>query len=387
MFTEIDMDGLHFSNVTKSEYSETYVGFSDNYIIKIEQAKCGAKYNDLLGEIRVIRELNNLECVSCPRLLTQGRLESGQVYCIQERIKPACIFNYADMVFSILEQKCLGVSQADFRQQNLIFDSSGICYIIDYDQARIGKQFIKMNVIDYFGLFDNYLVGVGYDKNKIVSLFRNGSFNLAATTIMHKQITTNTDTGIYHSINTPELFIDGARSLNARSNLLDLIEFKKDEKVLDVGCNMGLLSHYLYDRGCQVTGFDMDLPITRVAKMVANILGKKITFFQYDLDSGPFAGYYDTICLFSVIHHAKNFPGAASNVARCCNRIIIECKFNESGSKYINGGWAPASSWSCQTLPELIGYLEKHFSGFKFEKHYGVGDRDRHIMSFRKTNV
>jgi SAM-dependent methyltransferase len=385
IFPRLYVDGLYFSNLSKSEYSETYVGFSDNYIIKIEQEPCDQKVNDLAREIDIIRYLNTQGCVSCPQLLSTGRLDSGQRYLIQERIMSARELNYADMAFSIIEQKRLGVSQADFRKQNLIFDAHGICFIIDYDQARVNDSFVDMNIFDYFGLFATYFVTHGYDMAQIACLFHDGSFNLAETTIMKKQVTTHTDMGIYHSIATPDIFIYGIRSLEPRVAVLDLIEFKKGETVLDVGCNMGLLGHYLTDRGCVVTGIDMDFAITRVAKMVANIVRKSIRFYSYDLDTCAISERYDTVCLFSVIHHVKNFSDVAHNIAGCCRRIIIECKLYESGSKFVNGQWTPGSGWQCNSIPELIAYLERHFSGFKFDKYYGVGDRDRHILAFVRS--
>lgn len=385
MFSDIDVGGLHFSNIIKSEYSETCVGFNDNYIIKIEQEKCDQKVRDLSGEVAIVRYLNEHGCISCPQLLSDGYLDSGQRYLIQERVMPVYAFNYADMIFSIIEQKRFGISQADFRRANLIFDASGICFIIDYDQARRNNSFIDMPNLAYLRLFRNFFASCGYVQDNIDKLFCNGSFNLAETTIMKKQITTHTDMGIYRSIATPDIFINGLRSLEPRRAALDLIEFKNGETVLDVGCNMGLLGHYLTDRGCVVTGVDMDLAITRAAKMVANIVGKNIRFYQYDLDTCAVPENYDTVCLFSVVHHAKNFADVARSLAGCCRRIIIECKLYEFGSKFVNGQWVPGSSWQCSSIPELIAYLEKHFSGFKFDKYYGVGDRDRHILAFVRS--
>ena len=86
------------------------------------------------------------------------------------------------------------------------------------------------------------------------------------------------------------------------------------KSVLDVGCNMGLLSHYLHDKGCKVTGIDMDEKVITGAKMVANILGKDIDFKYLDLDHAKIEEEYDTVCLFSVIHHVANFKEV--NIAR-----------------------------------------------------------------------
>jgi len=350
IFPDVYVDGFVFSNLMKSTYSETYVGFNENYIIKIEQKKCINKLNDLKKCIEIVRYLNARGCVSCPQLLLDGQLDSGQPYCIQERIKPAYDFCYADMIFAIIEQKCLGVCQGDFKRENLIFAANGICFIVDYDQAIIDNCFIEMSNFAYLDWFESYFKSrwhfdasyyelFQYERFEINCLFRNGSFNLATTTIMKKQVTTDTDSGIYHNFSTTDIFISGARSFRSRLQILNSMKFKKLEAVLDIGCNLGLLGHYLKDRGCVVTGVDMDPLIVKAAKMVANIVRKDIRFYHHDLDVDPITEFYDTICLFSVLHHARDCSKVAYTVAQNCNRVIIESKLHEVGSKFVNGKW------------------------------------------------
>jgi len=398
IFSDLRANGFLFSNFVKSTYSETYVGFNDNYVIKIEQKKCERKLNDLKRCAEIIAYLNERGCVSCPKLLLVGNLDSGQPYLIQERINPAYSFCYADMLLSMIEQKRLGVCQGDFKQENLIFAANGICFIIDYDQAMIDKHFIEMSNLDYLNWFvayfrcrwhfdmDYYKI-FGYEKAVILGLFRDGSFNLAATTLMKKQITTDTDSGIYHNFRTPDIFIEGARTLYPRIEIMGRIKFKRLESVLDVGCNMGLLGHYLTDCGCVVTGIDMDPLIVKAAKIVANIVGKNIRFYHHDLDDKPLIEDYDTICLFSVLHHTRNVVKVAQNVAQHCCRIIVESKLTEVGRKFVNGQWVNSSSWSCADVSGLIKYLKNLFPGFKYNAYYGICDRDRHILAFTRKHV
>jgi len=230
---------------------------------------------------------------------------------------------------------------------------------------------------------DIYSFG-GFEKEEVLRLFKNNSFNLAETSIFKEQITTNTESGIYHSLHTDKIYIDGARNLDSRLAALNAIEFTKGEKVLDVGCNMGLLSHYLHDRGCRVTGIDMDKKIIVGAKMVANILNKNIRFQYLDLDTAKIEDEYDTICLFSVIHHVANFQQATENISQKCNRIILECSLQEHGAKPVSGRWVRASGWEFDCSQKLIDYLETVFRGFKFQRYYGRVDRQREIMTFVK---
>jgi glycosyltransferase involved in cell wall biosynthesis len=394
---EIVVDGLRFTDVKRTKHKNNSVGFNDKYIIKIEHDKHPLKLRSLLEEIEIIKYLNSKECVSCPRLFSEGRLKTGERYFIQERIDGQRGFNTADMVLSILEQKSLGICQGDLKIENFIFDSDSVCHIIDYDQAIYDERFVQMGNIEYFEWIAQYIVNrwrkygitdfyksYGLNRDEIFSLFKNGAFNLAAATIFKEQITTDSDSGIYHSLNTDKIYIEGARDLNPRLGALNAIEFKKAESVLDVGCNMGLLGHYLHDRGCAVTGIDIDRKIIIGAKMVANILNKNIQFKWLDVDEARIEQEYDTICLFSVIHHVKNFKQVTENVAQRCNRIILECGLKEHGSKPIKDRWTATGGWDFNSVGELVSYLETVFRGFRFQDCHGSVDRNRQIMTFAK---
>ncbi len=397
--TEIVVDGLNFTNIKTTKVGDISVGFNDKYVIKIEHGKHPWKLRTFSEEIEIIKYLNSRGCVSCPGLVSEGKLKNGERYFIQERFNNRQEFNAADMMFSILEQKSFGVCQGDFKRDNFIFDDDSVCHIIDYDQAIYDERFIDMNNVEYleyfnrmfvdrwkkvgFNFADIYSFG-GFKKEEVLGLFKNNSFNLAETSIFQEQITTNTDSGIYHSLNTDKVYIDGARSLDPRRAALDSIEFTKGEKILDVGCNMGLLGHYLHDRGCKVTGIDMDKKIVTGAKIVANLLNKDIQFKYLDLDTATIEEDYDTICLFSVIHHVANFQQVTENIAQRCNRIILECRLQEQGAKPVQGRWVRSSGWNFNCSQELIDYLETAFGGFKFQKYHGSVDRLREIMTFVK---
>jgi glycosyltransferase involved in cell wall biosynthesis len=147
---------------------------------------------------------------------------------------------------------------------------------------------------------------------------------------------------------------------------------------------MGLLAHYLHDRGCTVTGIDMDSKIIIGAKMIANILNKDIQFKCLDVDEATIEEEYDTICLFSVIHHVKKFKQVTDNIAQKCGRIILECALKEHGSKPIGGKWTATNGWDFNSPQEVVRYLETAFRGFKFQTSHGSVDRDRQIISFVK---
>ena len=54
------------------------------------------------------------------------------------------------------------------------------------------------------------------------------------------------------------------------------------------------------------TGVDLDRNVILAARMTANILGRKIRFLYADMDCEPPEETFDTIALFSVLHHLQN---------------------------------------------------------------------------------
>ncbi len=393
--SDMTVEGENFFNVRPTKSATHAVGFNETRIIKIEYKNNPRKLNSLEEEAGIISFLNNHGCMTCPEIVSQGRLSSGEPYYIQKRIISTGKPKTADMVFALLEQKSFGVYQGDFKPENMIFDGS-TCHLVDYDQAQQCDGFLKMGNTEFIdwiaGDFKNRRghdffsdPDRNFDKREIFNLFRNNSFNLGETSLLQNQVTTNTETGFYHRLCHPTVFIEGARDLSARVSVLDKIKFKPKEEVLDVGCNLGLLSHYLYDKDCLVTGIDLDGNITTAAKMVANILGKPITFSPMDIGDAVKLKTFDTIFLFSVLHHIHNMEGAISSISKDCKRIILECKLHEGGSKPTSFGWTSTNHWEFNNIANLTNFIESKFLNFKFEENYGQVDRGRYIFSFTKS--
>lgn len=393
--TDMTIDGKKFRNIRPTKSATHGVGFSETCIVKIEYQNNPRKLNSLEEEAEIITFLNKQGCMTCPKIVSQGRLLSGEPYYIQKRIMPSGIPKTADMLFALIEQKSFGVYQGDFKPENMIFDGS-TCYLVDYDQAQQCDSLIKMGNTEYIewiaGDFQNrrgheFFLDPdrNFNKQEMFSLFRNNSFNLGETSLLQNQETTNTTTGFYHRLCNPNIFIEGARDLRERLTVLDKIKFKPKEEILDVGCNLGLLSHYLYDKGCLVTGIDLDKNITIAAKMVASILGKSIAFEAMDIGDAVKMRTFDTICLFSVLHHIQNMEGAIASISKGCNRIILECKLNEEGSKPTPFGWKRTNHWKFNRPEDLTDFIESRFAHFKLEKNYGQVDRERFIFSFTKN--
>jgi 2-polyprenyl-3-methyl-5-hydroxy-6-metoxy-1,4-benzoquinol methylase len=317
---------------------------------------------------------------------------------IQNNIRSDTSPPMADVILALLEQKALGVYQGDLKPNNLRCNTAtGLCVLIDYDQAELlNDETVELSNIEYldwchtkarlrynFDSFLQYFPDVSFEAH-VAPLFRNGAFNIGTTALFKQQETTLAACGIYHSFDFDSVFADGERAVDRRTELLDGIEFSKGERVLDVGCNAGLLSLYLHGRGCEVSGIDIDQSVILGAKIIANLLGKKISYDCVDIDHAAIPEGNNTVILFSVIHHTQNIAENARSIAERCNRIIIECRPIENGAKPVTGIWKSTSSWHFGTVQEMVVGLEALFPNFMLKKNHGQVDRERYILEFSK---
>ena len=414
------MKDLKFNSFEFNSRKEVLIGIGQNqeYVMKIEIIRNPRKEQDIRGEYEVIKHLNNKGCKSCPTAIKFGTILKTDIYnrvaekdflnksdaeeygyIIQEYVPSNSTPALADIMLALLEQKNLGVYQGDIKAGNIRFDrSKSLCYIIDYDQAIFldekqtnlnNEEFLKFcstHDKEKYG-FGNWLRHLPqFDHKGVENLFRDNSFNLGATTIFQTQKTTNSATGFYHTIRENDIFIEGSRVVDTRGELLNELEFNAGEKVLDVGCNAGLLCMYLHSRGCSATGVDNDSRIVIASKIVANILGKDINYYHLDLDEVQELEKFDTIMLFSVFHHTRNIHENAKKIANSCNRIILEARLFENGKQPYGDTWIDTSRWNFRDVAELVEFCENIFTGFKLKMNLGLGSKNRYIFEFIKEN-
>lgn len=416
----LDLEGFRFSRLSLNAKGDSLIGPDDTdaFFVKIGLEKNPRKLRSVLEESRVVEDLSSKGAVSCPSFVARGTISSDKIvsqswsgpggvgqlsYFIMRKLLPLKRWELGDLVLAMIEQQQLGWFQGDIKPSNLALDpATGALVLVDYDQAiELEPEEISMDNLSFLNwTFENENRRFGHDdwlrhfggsisKAKLFSLFRDGSLNLAFTSLYKAQRTTNTKTGIYHTVRNARVFADGVRAIDDRIAILDEIHFDRNEKVLDVGCNVGLLSHYLYDRGCKVYGFEIDRFIVAAASMIANILGMKITFQAADLDHIEFEDDFDTVMLFSVFHHTKNLVANGKKIAEASKRIIIECRLVESGKKPNPGSrrWDTASKWDYESLDALYKGLEAYFPKFKVTKNFGLVDKKRYVVELKKTLV
>ena len=427
IFKELNLRPLDLGHGMRFAYFDSHtrgqiltgVSLDGNFFIKIKIIHHPLKVNTLEKEAEIMQYLNSRGCMSCPRYITGGTIPAESLlpwldtdqarivrasnkrffsYIVDQYVESDGTPTAADMLLSVIEQKNLGVYNGDLKPDNLRFDRNlNICFLIDYDQAEFLDENIKqLDNPDFFEWCDqraqekyNFTSFLQYFRNldysqHVLPLFRNGAFNLGETALYKSQKTTLAKCGIYHSIKEKSIYADGERDLSDRIRLLEAITFEKDEKVLDIGCNAGLLSRYLHDRGCNVTGIDLDPSIIRAAKIISNILQKDIRFECWDIDIKGIPGTYNTVMLFSVLHHTRNVVKNAGLIANASRRIIIECRLVESGAKPELNRWTRTSEWKFSSVDAMVENLEKMFPGFMLQKNHGGVDRERYILEFSK---
>lgn len=418
----------NFPRVTLSLTRDGCHGISDDglYAIKVQFGRFENKENDLEREVVIMRFLAKQGCVSCPEVMGYGEigkteliqtLEKNQInlskditattfrYLVVPAYEAAATIYTPDIAMAVIEQKRLGIWQGDLAPEHVLTDPSTSCIkIVDYDQAiYLTDEQRNMTNLEFFQFIDEeqrerfkaYDVsgwlrefkGVSWDTH-FAHLFDGDSFDIGATHLFKSSETTLGESKIYHSFHTPDVHAKGERDIRERRELLDRITFEPGERVLDVGCNAGLLCHYLAERGCQVWGIDIDPSIIEGARILANILGKEgIEFECLDIDDGGPLGYFDTVMLFSVIHHTRHINRNAARIAKFCKRIVIEARLVERGAKPVDGKWIPTTVWEHADLESLIAGLESLFPGFVHHDTLGQGDRGRYVMEFRKADM
>jgi len=414
------LKNLQFDSYQFNSRKEILIGIdkTNKFVIKIQIKKNKNKAKDIQQEYEVLKHLNQKGCQTCPTAYEFGTIAKNDIYTkteekyildslgetdfqyiIQDYLPNNDTYRLADIILTLIEQKKLGVYQGDVKPANIRYNSSnGVCYFIDYDQAIFlnnnQSHLSNINYLEFCSDYDKTKHGFGdwlrhfsnFRAHDLPPLFKSGALNLAETTLLKTQNTTNSLSGIYHTINTKDIFTDGSRTVTARAQLLDKLEFKTNEKVLDVGCNSGLLSMYLYDRGCNVTGIDNDPHIITASKIISNILEKDIQYAHIDLDEVEQIDVFDTVMLFSVFHHTKDPAKNAKKIVNSCSRIILETRLVENGAQPIgpDGTWVNVSHWEFNNLEQLIDFCERTFEGFKLRTNLGLGDKNRYMLEFVK---
>ncbi|MGL4292733.1 MAG: class I SAM-dependent methyltransferase [Bacteroidales bacterium] len=97
--------------------------------------------------------------------------------------------------------------------------------------------------------------------------------------------------------------------------LLNQLEVKTGDKILDIGTGTGVLIPYLekLSPDSEITAVDISVEMIREAKKKF-AQNKKVNFQVMDIESAPLIDKYDKIILFSVYPHIKNKANTISRL-------------------------------------------------------------------------
>jgi 2-polyprenyl-3-methyl-5-hydroxy-6-metoxy-1,4-benzoquinol methylase len=88
----------------------------------------------------------------------------------------------------------------------------------------------------------------------------------------------------------------------------------KGERVLDVGCAFGFVSHRMGEAGAIVTAMDFDEKYLRAAR--EKYSHPNVTYVNGDITKAVPAGRYDTVVLSNVLEHIDDRKGVIESIKR-----------------------------------------------------------------------
>jgi 2-polyprenyl-3-methyl-5-hydroxy-6-metoxy-1,4-benzoquinol methylase len=263
--------------------------------------------------------------------------------------------------------------------------------VLDYDQTI--KLNGKTDVMSAQGAL-TYLNSLQFKslKFEIPGISKSNKFmhetteklNLAKLMRFKKQKSTRNKFNNYHKVNSTKLFAQGTRGLTERLKVLDKFNINPDERVLDIGANLGLLSRYFENRGAIVYATEIDSNTRSLGQSISIIENSSITYI--DLSAEKLKNQYDIILLFSVLHHVNDHTVFARYLDSISEKILIECRLKESGKLLLSKWrWASTNQWEFNSMIDLELYLKKLFAKKNIINYLGKSDKNR--MIFELTNL
>jgi len=404
------ISNIDFSELVPSRHLGRWTSVSKDglYFLKIQNLTTKRRQKlSLLETTKLINSCNiaNAQCV--PELNSHGYLdtkdfsqeffqEPGEYYFqISEYIAPVTSFFRADLVVSLIELFQLGIFVNDIKANNLGWKSDRL-YFLDFDQA------IKINPEDYsdltikdilFMLNSWQLDSLGFRIKELFNKFSirrsvrkyftsDWQFDLSNLQRFKKQRSTLNEFNNYHYIDTKKIFAPGTRSDGKRVHILEKIQVTNGSKILDVGANLGMVSHHFAKRGSKVSATEIDPHTSSLGQTLAIIEGVPVKYFppgkKFEKNE------FDFILLFSVLHHVENFVDFALEIDAISKKILVESRLNERGKVINSDNWKLSGSWNFQNVDYLAEYLLSLFPNKNQITCLGESDKNRFLFEITK---
>ena len=402
----IIVSNIKFNKVKASRHAGRWVAKSNDgkYFLKVQDLSVPIRQVYNLKQVdSIMRELlsRNAQCV--PTIYDSGELkvrnsELGNFfknsttlfYQITEFVPRIKFISYGDLFFSLLELASLHVFPNDIKRNNLGRKNNRL-YVLDYDQAI--KLNGKTDVMSAQGAL-THLNSLQFKslKFEIPGISKSNKFmyetteklNLAKLMRFKKQKSTRNKFNNYHKVNSTKLFAQGARDLTERLKVLDKFNINLNERVLDIGANLGLLSRYFENRGAIVDATEIDSNTKSLGQSISIIENSTIKYI--DLSAKKHKIQYDIVLLFSVLHHVNDYTIFARYLDSISEKILIECRLKESGKLLLSKWrWVSTNQWEFNSMIDLESHLKKLFTKKNTINYLGKSDKNR--MIFELTNL
>ena len=397
----ITISNIEFKKIKASRHVGRWVARSSNgkYFLKVQDLSVSIRQVYNLKQVDVImRDLlgKNAQCV--PRIYDSGELTANDLelgnffndsttlfYQIAEFIPRVKFISYGDLFFSLLELASLHVFPNDIKRNNLGQKNNRI-FVLDYDQAikldgetdamSAKSSLTHLNFLQFNSLKFEIL---GISKLDQYMYQATEKLNLARLIRFKKQKSTRNKFNNYHKIDTTKLFAQGTRDLEERLKVLDKFNVNPNERVLDIGANLGLLSRYFENRGAIVDSTEIDLNTRSLGQSISIVENSSIKYI--DLSDEKFKNKYHIVLLFSVLHHVNDYTVFAKYLDSISDKILIECRLKESGKLLLSKRrWANTNQWDFNSTVELETHLKSLFANKNTIKFLGRSDKNRMIF-------
>ena len=340
-----------------------------------------------IRETNLLARLSHRSCETSPRVLAIGE-GAGQDSVVAGSAPYRVIaysradrggFGYGDLILALLEQQALGCYVNDLSLENIRYDSVN-CLLrfsnyskaleLDEDLQTLSprafltwcheKERERLTADRRY----SFLLGSCQQQEWV---WDHDRLKAAASQLFQKQRIESLPEPSVQSVDTPALTFCGTFDWSEKKAALERLGFVSGERVLDVGCGMGLGARWLSLQGCEVTGIDTDMRLLRAARIISTIDGAVgLTYAEHDFDYVAMEGEWDTVLLLSVFNCFVNPADAAERIAACCgDRLIIEAGPAERGFKWFGRWYRPRLAWKFDTEAEFIEMLESRFEGFR----------------------
>ncbi len=321
-----DIENMHFTNGRPVTVRNVIVAEDNDRILKLQLYRHRLKHNDIIEEAEILTLLKNAGAMCQPIIYSTGRDCLKRPYIIMEKIKNHVGIKLADVLLAILEQHKFGIFHADTKTDNVIFNGL-IAKLIDYDQSQILEEIKDLNPklsamffinrLAHFWKDENKLLDIGFGMeevtNKCMSYFIGDAFDFEKTSLYQ-----SFEPKPFYAIDEKYIKSEGEINIASWHGALNKIDFRENEKVLDVNPDTGALSRYLKRRGCDVTAYSKYDREIYATKITSNILGIKINIAK-EINKNNF----DTVFLLNdrEIEYFSKYKGAKRIIFRQDNTI------------------------------------------------------------------